>query len=1037
MPTAFISYSRRDKDFVQRLHAALTARDYDVWVDWNDIPPSARWLDEIRAGITGADCVVYVISPESVASDVCTRELELAAEEHKRIVPVVHRDPDGAVVPEIAAALNWVFLRAEDDFHAGVQTLAAALETDLDHVRRHTRLGVAAGGWQASGREGSQLLRGSELAAAEAWLVAAGEQRPAPTQLQREYLLASRQAATRRQRAIIGAVSLALLVAVALGVVALVQRANAIHERDVATSRFLDAAAQANGTTDPELGVLLAVRAAETAPGSKTEEALREALARSNLVRTFTFAGATAPGDAVWSPDGTRLLVTSPLRSAAIYSPGAGTRALPLANAPAGPGQSGWDASGDHVVIGGAHPAVYAAASGRLVARLPGVATFAALSSDGTRAVTTGLDGTANVFDVASGRVLATFHPAYRGGVTCLAWAPNDAAIAQCDAESLNSSNDGAALDLWNPRTGRLLHSDHSAEFIGSVAFSPDGRRYVYTTTSPATANPGAPGTFVYDTGSGAKVVSFPGAASAATFGPDGDELAYATLAGDLAHVYYFPDNLDVALPGATAAINSVAFSHAGTEVVTTSDDGTARVYDAVNGVRLEQLADGTATGPMLSASFGLDDTAIATTSADGEARLWSSPEPKSSRQLELSGGLAPAASVGFTHSGNRIVEAGLGTDAPAGEGAVLDPGDLAVVARFAAPAGFGFAGAATSLDGRLVAALAFRGVGTGIVDEEAATFDAASGRQLATMGATTGPPSPLNLSPQGDLLVTTQADGDAQEWDPRSGRRLAALPGHGTVAATAYSPDGSLLAIVHEPAPPATLTRANEGDFGPVVIDLWDSRTGRLLRRIEGPGLVPAILGSKLLVPIAIAFSANGKALALVGADRDVHGWGTRSGAPIQPLPLPGGNQFGVSVAFSPNDQLIAAGTGAGADVWNIHVPSAPLFELQQADPSQYNDVNGGVHVGFSPNSQVLVTSGDDALEAWEVSSGLKLFDAFASRGDLDPSATAFVATAGGRLSVYPCELCGGLPALLATARRELTRGFTPQESLTYLGSS
>src|SRR5262245_50046514 len=35
---AFICYSRRDREFVVRLHAALAAAGKDVYVDWEDIP---------------------------------------------------------------------------------------------------------------------------------------------------------------------------------------------------------------------------------------------------------------------------------------------------------------------------------------------------------------------------------------------------------------------------------------------------------------------------------------------------------------------------------------------------------------------------------------------------------------------------------------------------------------------------------------------------------------------------------------------------------------------------------------------------------------------------------------------------------------------------------------------------------------------------------------------------------------------------------------------------------------------------------------
>ena len=50
MSDVFISYSRKDIDFVQRVFDVLTARDRDPWADWQDIPPTADWLDEIYQG---------------------------------------------------------------------------------------------------------------------------------------------------------------------------------------------------------------------------------------------------------------------------------------------------------------------------------------------------------------------------------------------------------------------------------------------------------------------------------------------------------------------------------------------------------------------------------------------------------------------------------------------------------------------------------------------------------------------------------------------------------------------------------------------------------------------------------------------------------------------------------------------------------------------------------------------------------------------------------------------------------------------------
>jgi len=65
MSDVFISYSRRDIDFVRHLFDQLKARDREAWADWQDIPPTADWLAEIYSGIEAADTFLFVISPDS------------------------------------------------------------------------------------------------------------------------------------------------------------------------------------------------------------------------------------------------------------------------------------------------------------------------------------------------------------------------------------------------------------------------------------------------------------------------------------------------------------------------------------------------------------------------------------------------------------------------------------------------------------------------------------------------------------------------------------------------------------------------------------------------------------------------------------------------------------------------------------------------------------------------------------------------------------------------------------------------------------
>ena len=49
----FISYSRKDKEFVRRLHEALSRRDREAWVDWEDIRATEEFMQAIYGAIEG------------------------------------------------------------------------------------------------------------------------------------------------------------------------------------------------------------------------------------------------------------------------------------------------------------------------------------------------------------------------------------------------------------------------------------------------------------------------------------------------------------------------------------------------------------------------------------------------------------------------------------------------------------------------------------------------------------------------------------------------------------------------------------------------------------------------------------------------------------------------------------------------------------------------------------------------------------------------------------------------------------------------
>jgi WD40 repeat protein len=795
-------------------------------------------------------------------------------------------------------------------------------------------------------------------------------------------VLASRQASTRRNRSTIGAITFALGVAIVLAIVALAQRATAIHERNVAQAGQLDAKAQTDYATAPEAGLALATQAARLTPDAATEAALREALAHSH-VRVRYELDQPAAGDALWSPDGTRLLVTSPGLWARIYRPESGTPPLSLPTPPGARGESAWDARGDRVVIGGHPTAVYDARTGALVRRLPGVALAAALTADGSKAISVGPEGVGHVFEVATGRLLASFHPAYRGGATCFALSPDGRLAAQCDAQSLATPNSLAALDTWDVQTGRVIRSVPSGSLIGSVAFSPDGRRYVFTnegssppggprtTVAAQTRAEAQPGTFVYDTGGGGPpVITFPGAASAAAFGPTPGvpELAYATLTGPAVHVWNFNSHTDTELIGQTDAVDSISFSHGGAFVVTGSRDDTARVYNAVaGGPAVEVLAGDIA--PIRTAAFGLDDEAISTASEDGSTRVWTSPIPRPS--LTTTGAGVPPATLAFNASGSRIIDV-----SETGKGELLDAHDLRVLTRFSAPAGRGFAGARVDRSGRFVYAVSGpynpRVLGTTATAVD--TYNARTGRLIATMPATPTTRILASLDQAGDRIVTLGESGAGSEWDPRTGKLLHQLAGTGIPGAAAFSADGSELAIVHYPPVAPTVTVSTH--FGPVKIDLWDPRTGRLLRTIIGDLLSTQVPGTATYPPL--------------------------------------------TMAFSPDGRLLAAGAAAGAYVWRLpaYTPSSPFQQVPAGATSALVGGGLGVSVGFTADSSGLISAGANTVEAWDLGTHLQLASLAPDRGTLNPAGTTFVAANGGGVSLYPCDLCGGLQRLMAVAR-------------------
>jgi WD40 repeat protein len=251
----FISYRRKDVEFVRQLAQAFTAQGREVWVDWEDIPPGvADFSREIQSGIEGANSFVVVLSPDFLDSEYCLSELRYAAELNKRIIPIVHRAVDGSSIPESIRLINWVYFTPHagqpNDFPGAFEALTQAIDTDYDYLREHTRLLTRARDWLNNDRNISFLISGAELDAAENWLAHTAQHTPPAATIHSEFILQSRRVQTRRQRRLLSG-ALVLLVLAVIGLVVAVlsgleaRRQQLIAERRAGETLSLAAASAA------------------------------------------------------------------------------------------------------------------------------------------------------------------------------------------------------------------------------------------------------------------------------------------------------------------------------------------------------------------------------------------------------------------------------------------------------------------------------------------------------------------------------------------------------------------------------------------------------------------------------------------------------------------------------------------------------------------------------------------------------------------------------------------------------------------------
>jgi WD40 repeat protein len=924
MADAFISYSRRDADFASRLAQELSNRGKSIWLDTEDIAPAARWADEIRAAIESSDAFVFVISPSSVASAECAKELQHALDVRKRVIPVHFGATDPKEVAPELAGFNWVppLGLFTDDFDRSVDMLVRAMDTDLEWVKSHTRWLERATGWQQAGMDSSLLIRGSELDGAEQWLDAMTGKQPAPSELHHLFIAASRKSSVRRLRRTRAGVSVALVVALILAAIALVQRDAAVANAATARSRQLAAEAEAQLSTDPESSLALALQALRVKRTTEAESALRDALPRMQVLHSFEVGSGVT--DAEFSPDGSEIVTAARNGIATV-----------------------WSRAGKALRV--------------FKPREPDRLASAVFDPRGQRVITAGSDGRAVIWDIGTGRALRVLREPSGAPLTSASFSPNDDRI-------LTSSTDGDAV-IWGATAGsrRVVLDNHAA--VESAEFSPNGLLVVTAGDSGSRVKVWEASTrkVLYTIKAGGP--SYDAEVGSASFSPDGDRIVTADDTGAQAWWFYGQAIGQPLTNPATEGFTDARFSPDGSTVVASSADGLTRVWNPATGEILDVLRGH--HGAVLSASFGPHGTTVLTASTDGTAKIWRA------MPVELRLSLVPPHYAGpgnalylpyeidctaFQPDGRELATGGQDGlsfwDVRSGKflglwfwdtkamrftwktgptaGLVVPTTSAEVMAIGYSPDGrwvaagtaygalwlFGTTGGAQprsllppegssgtvssvvfSRDGREVLEAGF--------DGHTRLVDVATGRTVVDIK------DPglrdfydAEFSPNGQVIATAGADGVARLWDARTGRPMKAFPEPGleVLRSVEFSPDGREL-----------LTASDDGSAR--VIDV---ATGRPIVVINEPQAAPLTLAR---------FSTDGKMIVTGSTDGTTRIWDSANSTQLEELGvLDLVNSTSIYEAvFSPDDKEVATITnvaGHATDVWSTEL-AGPLSDL------------------------------------------------------------------------------------------------------------